>query len=687
MDLDPVFDPLDLAQDGRVMEQATLPVPFEAMDPAMMSEPLWENLNIPSGVFHFYQDVDFLFDDTFHNLPPEHKHGYQQGRLTQHLPGNNARNEHILEGSPPPDLSQATPTSIQSDTHVPGYEAFQKSPWLWAPVRQDHAYAESQQLSINEAQLMETSEVEETARVSPRMPKMAHASTRDEILSLALKFSQSNLKIRSFPSFNLLNILIQAFFVRQSTLIDAWIHVASFDPDQCHSELLGGVVAAGSTLFAVTNVWKMGLALQEIVRLATCDAIDRDNRRARDLQSIQSFVLWGDIGLWSGFRRKMEIGEGFAHTVPTMLRRAGAFRRNYYPPIETPTADDDEDVLRKKWLAWVEQQSFKKHVFINDMRSSIAFNRNPILSPVEMTFTLPAPRDLWDARDPFEWRARYLSKPNRQVTISLVDGMQNPSKLDSEIELIDIELSTHAILYGLWGRVHSFFDAKAFALRDSSSAPRSTSNLWVEAQRQDLQQKIRAAHTKLGWIYPLSAEADLIGNFLLMSLHVSSDDIQAFAGRYGEEELRQAIPRLREWGHSEDKYSTLWHAGQVLKAARSYPPTLLRGFHAIAVYHACLSLWIASIISSKEPSSASQVVLDGDETPGIQRFIATGHGRPCLHVGDGIGELEDPLIISVVLLEVFTKNFPSRSHPIPPLLENLVSLMGDISRVQTRIPG
>ncbi|KAF0323021.1 C2H2 type zinc finger domain protein [Colletotrichum asianum] len=680
MDLDPVFDPLDLTQDGRVMEHASLPVPFEAMDPAMMGEPLWENLNIPSGVFHFYQDVDFLFDDIFHDLPPEHKHGHQQGRLTQHLLGNNTRDGHILGGSPPPDLSQATPTSIQSDTRVPGYEAFQKSPWLWAPVRQDHAYAESQQLSVNEAQLMETSEVEETARVSPRMPKMAHPSTRDEILSLALKFSQSNLKIRSFPSFNLLNIQIQAFFVRQSTLIDAWIHVASFNPDQCHSELLAGVVAAGSTLFAVPNVWKMGLALQEIVRLATCDAIDRDNRRARDLQSIQSFVLWGDIGLWSGFRRKMEIGEGFAHTVPTMLRRAGAFRRNYYPPIETPTADDDEDVLRQKWLALVLQ------VFINDMRSSIAFNRNPILSPVEMTFTLPAPRDLWDARDPFEWRARYLSKPNRQVTISLVDGMQTPSKLDSEIELIDIELSTHAILYGLWGRVHSFFDAKAFALRDSSSAPRSTSNLWVEAQRQDLQQKIRAAHTKLGWIYPLSAEADLIGHFLLMSLHVSSDDIQAFAGRYGEEELRQAIPRLREWGHSEDKYSTLWHAGQVLKAARSYPPTLLRGFHAIAVYHACLSLWIASIISSKEPSSASQVVLDGDETPGVQRFIATGHGRPCLHVGDGLGELEDPLIISVVLLEVFTKNFPSRSHPIPPLLENLVSLMGDISRVQTRIP-
>ena len=144
---------------------------------------------------------------------------------------------------------------------------------------------------------MASPEVGQSARPVPLVPRMAEPATRDEILSLDFKFSQSSFKIRSFPSFNLLNILIQAFFVREVTSIDSWIHFAAFRPDQCKSELLAGVIAAHSTLFAEPNVWKIGFALQEIVKLATCAAVDEDNSRARDLESIQSFLIWIEIGL------------------------------------------------------------------------------------------------------------------------------------------------------------------------------------------------------------------------------------------------------------------------------------------------------------------------------------------------------------------------------------------------------
>lgn len=115
---------------------------------------------------------------------------------------------------------------------------------------------------------------------------------------------------------------MQAFFVRQNDSPDSFIHVGTFSPDTDRSEHLAGVVAAGSALFAVANVWKMGLALQEIVRLSVCNSVDSDNRLIRNLQTNQTFLLWIELGLWSGFRRKMEIGEGFAHTLPTVLNIA-----------------------------------------------------------------------------------------------------------------------------------------------------------------------------------------------------------------------------------------------------------------------------------------------------------------------------------------------------------------------------
>lgn len=277
----------------------------------------------PSGLFHFERDVDFDFGSELdfqpHNVMHHSSDTLNTALTSTMTTGNRVSTTGGRSVQPNQGATVGHPNHhCVANANVPGYEAFKKSPWLWTPVRHDHAYAEGSQLSVNEVQVMESPEVQELHGADDVLPKMIDSATRDEMLSLVLKFSSSTVRIRSFPSFRLLNILMQAFFVKENASVTPWLHAATFDPDSIKGELLAGIVADGATLFAVPNIWKMGLALQEIVKLATAAAIDEDNRRVRDLQSIQAFWLWIKIGRWSGFRRKMEIAEGFAHTVPTV---------------------------------------------------------------------------------------------------------------------------------------------------------------------------------------------------------------------------------------------------------------------------------------------------------------------------------------------------------------------------------
>lgn len=298
------FNPVEGADTGH-MNEHDLMAPFD-----------FTNLAIPLDLFSVLRETEFDFDDTFQNLHSE-----------PHLASGSehAFRTHLVTEMNDGSQGQSPTVPIHTDrssARAEGYEAFKRSPWLWTPANQDHAYAEGKQLALDEAQVLQSSTVPYTRQPSFQAPSISQAAARDEMLSMVLQFSTSNFKIRCFPSLSLLNSLMQAFFVRQNDSPDSFIHVGTFSPDTDRSEHLAGVVAAGSALFAVANVWKMGLALQEIVRLSVCNSVDSDNRLIRNLQTNQTFLLWIELGLWSGFRRKMEIGEGFAHTLPTVLNIA-----------------------------------------------------------------------------------------------------------------------------------------------------------------------------------------------------------------------------------------------------------------------------------------------------------------------------------------------------------------------------
>lgn len=192
--------------------------------------------------------------------------------------------------------------------------------------------------------------------------------------------------------------------------------------------------------------------------------------------------------------------------------------------------------------------------------------------------------------------------------------------------------------------------------------------------------------------------ATLFSEFAVMHLHVNFDSIQRFAGQFGESEARREYPRVRDWSLNKEARASIWHAGQLLRAARLVLPFQLRGFDSLAIYHAILVLWVFGLLRCGEQHREevtrppdgrldSLVTLDGPETESVKAFIARGIGQPGLTLnsvgpaGENITvfcQLASPRLVMDVGRQVFDNNFPGATDNLPPLVDNLRNLIRDL---------
>ena len=213
--------------------------------------------------------------------------------------------------------------------------------------------------------------------------------------------------------------------------------------------------------------------------------------------------------------------------------------------------------------------------------------------------------------------------------------------------------------------------------------------------------------------------------FLMMSLHVSLDDIQLFAGRAGEEEARRVYPYVRTWTQEMESRKAIWHAGQVLHHAGLFEKTRLRDFYAVATYHASLTLWVWGMVtlgttrqsriqtpvgnssqqpaSMQTPTSASRAktraVLNGPEDKTTKSFVQLGHGVPGLQgntsatseIADArpasssktFCSLSDSRGVMTFSARLLRGNFPHVKGGFPPLVENLANLLDELGSLPT----
>lgn len=200
------------------------------------------------------------------------------------------------------------------------------------------------------------------------------------------------------------------------------------------------------------------------------------------------------------------------------------------------------------------------------------------------------------------------------------------------------------------------------------------------------------------WKGGISSDIVMFQHLCMMNLHVSFEELQLFAGKEGSEEAHKVYPSLKTWKESRKARQAIWHAGQVVRAARTCHPNHLKGFCAIALYHASLAFWVYGMISistsrsdkaskyAHETSSDDEHIwLDGVETAETRKFIAVGRGCAVITEDSDGGEraptstgLENPKAVMDIMIRILSNRSNGDSLSVSPLAENLVRLMRDL---------
>lgn len=670
-------------------------------------------------VSNFLQDLDFQFSDLdypaidlamFGDLIPTN--GFQPHRHATALTESRTRvRPQVRPGLPE--------VSSRSD-------AFKRSPWIhWNPNKHHHSFTGQDELNVDNGSL---SVVEPPYASSPGNPVDGHnldADARDGMLAIVIQASISKFSVPSFPSLDLLKSLIRAYFVQEGEAITNHIHSPTFGCGKARPELNLAIVAAGASAIPVRDIQKMGLVLHEVIRLAVAELWERDNSSTRDLQALQAYLTCLELGTWSGIKRKVEIACAFIQVLCILVKQTGRMGAAYYarhiPPSEVGAGS-----LEMQWRAWVDVESFKRlaiRLFIHDSQVSMAFLQPPAMCYAHMTLPVPAASYSWLAADAEAWKRSMPPKDAKPSNLSLIDVFADLTSLDEHCNYADVRLCCLVAIHALANQVWEL--RQQTVLLNSPYGHKQTglqSLCWN--RKRDLYENLIAVRAYCERRVP-HYEISFVIEYLMMSLHVSLEDVQCFAGKNGEDEARRAVPGLREWVQSSTSRSAIWHAGQVFRMARSFPPFALRNFYVVGVYHAALTMWVYSLLrSNSERQSGTQtpvyvdhnpsaeatstihgigkptsrmINLDQTETLDVRAFVVQDQGHPGLYCpvprrgsnhlldiepGDDnsvpFRSIMQPRVVMEVAIEVLRSNLLFCSEDPPHLVQSLVNLMTDL---------
>jgi hypothetical protein len=426
------------------------------------------------------------------------------------------------------------------------HAVFRQSPWFWVPKRNQNAFSDEEGITLDERQVDLALSPHQPHASSVVVPGQLSQQGRDRILQLVGKTAHSRISISSFPSAECLDRLIKAGIAKR-TEGDAWIHPYTFDAEAARPEFLTALVVAGCICFGIPSVNKTGLVLQEIVRVSLHELAERDNSTTRELQYLQAFMLWIDIGAFCGFRRKMQLAESSLQVLVTALRRAGRLDGVRYPII-MPTLDDDAEELNKKWHQWIELEGYQRlvyHLFEHDIYMTMVNHRQPLLSYAELTLPIPASESLWLAPSATIWRARASDMPPLSSRPSMRSILQEAGSISCLHASFDPHIARSAYIHGQASQTweHTQQSVLLHELSDPSS------QLWSRSRQQKLYDNFRSMDVVLN---SSSALVCVFQQFMQMYLHVDLDMVTRFAGRCGEEPAHRAYIALQPWSRTRE---------------------------------------------------------------------------------------------------------------------------------------
>jgi hypothetical protein len=327
---------------------------------------------------------------------------------------------------------------------------------------------------------------------------------------------------------------------------------------------------------------------------------------------------------------------------------------------------------------------------------SLALMVNPLISYAEFRLPLPCSDALWSTSNREMWRSNYLAEASAPQ-LTLADCLDNPT-IAISTNLLTTSLACLSVIWRIsWESIQMVSFQKLKTSR--------WSGFLLSSRHEELLKLLGRFRICLDHLFLASPDALMRLEHICLQVHAPFEDIQRFAGIEGPEQSRTAYPDVMNWVRSEPARRAVWHAGQIVSAAKRLHKTRLQGPIAVILFNACLVLWVYGILYHEvgdvqgtdmttpshllESTTTPRVRLDGEESASVLRFVQLNIGMPCIAqtISDPGTEnasiafevcLVEPEKVSEVIIEVLAANHPQSS--IPPLVDNLIQVIRELQK-------
>ncbi|KAF4333517.1 zinc finger MSN2 [Fusarium beomiforme] len=456
---------------------------------------------------------------------------------------------------------------------------------------------------------------------------------RNRILTALVQWGSKEISriIEVLPPVGSLDALLQSYLNMPVAHARTFIHMATFNPNDKRTDLLLAMLASACSLSSDVTLNKLGRVFQECVLASLPKHFEPGNSTTHDLELAQAFLITLEVGAWSGHMRTTQAAESFFQPLLTMIRRTGMLNHSSY--IRKPNPDESEKSLQEEWLEWLHLESWKRlvcRIYKHDTNSSIALQVNPLISYAEFCLPLPASNDMWSVTTAEEWNSLFLiqqeiSSP-QQVTLN--DYMDDVDRIYVSESTADLGIAREVFLSFAWGLSWEYIQLARF----QSQRP-SKWNLSIMTSRYDELTKIlNLCHRSTNPDTFDLITSELKMNCILMHLHVSFHEAQAFFETTELLHTRNTYPQLVQWAKTEVARKSVCYAAQLIHLVRLSTEDTIRGPGAIMVYQAALVLITYGVVCMPVENRHCQKTVQVDicEDIRVQRFIQFGYGVPAI---------------------------------------------------------
>ncbi|KAH7141862.1 hypothetical protein EDB81DRAFT_857586 [Dactylonectria macrodidyma] len=624
----------------------------------------------------------------------------------------------VWRDRPPPEQSTSNDAASTSTNKAAviytAVSAYKASVWNWIPSASDSALASQKDISPLPTAVDST---ESWHEVNPGLlGKRCLSSDRSRILETLIATCSKDLTVRlvsSFPSPQFMSHLMHVFLHRHGMRKLSWIHIPTFDPCTSLEQLLITIIAVGACLTQAQPVQRLGYAILELMKTS----ITTQRYGLTDvllMLDTRTMVLE-----WQ--QKEDRTGRG---SIATPSNRTYSERQDGYESNNMKgflqAYGMKERPSKKSGIVGLSKNLERDIRY--DAQMSMVNSHAPVMSPSEMRLQLPESDVLWRSETAEEWKWHFFGHPPipNKVSTSMAASVRAVLTDSSHLESTKDDPPSHMVmLYAMWRfvwqyREHCGMLSGSPLLADQSSLlcahlpalTKTIQNLYGVSHSTGFYSDYRGVDPELA----------LLHAFLLLNLYAPLDDLQAFAGRYGEGEAHQAYSRLEEWTLTREARLATWYASQTLQASKSLAKHLLSEFYAFALYEASITLFGYGAFTAKrgqryrlEPQSGLEDPQDEEEKGAdqvlwlcsgpihqIHKFVALDVGKPAIR-GLESPSSRDPWSWSVlrcpgrtlnVVIQILTRAERNEPGPnvLPGFVEGIVVLLRELVAYYFKLP-